>query len=74
MEARQIAFSVLGDISKAHRRFKHCEEEHGYLWAARVTLSPRLSMSTRLVPLGSPVLATGGPGFRRLEYGLRIIC
>ena len=31
MEARQVAFSVVGDISKAHRRFKHREEEHGYL-------------------------------------------
>ena len=26
-----MAFSVVGDISKAHRRFKHREEEHGYL-------------------------------------------
>ena len=31
MEARQVAFSVVGDIAKAHRRFKHREEEHGYL-------------------------------------------
>ena len=31
MEARQIAFSVLAETSKAHRRFKHREEEHGYL-------------------------------------------
>ena len=31
MEARQVAFSVVGDIAKAHRRFKHRVEEHGYL-------------------------------------------
>ena len=30
MEARQVAFSVVGDIAKAHRRFKHWVEEHGY--------------------------------------------
>ena len=26
----QVAFVVVGDISKAHRRFKHAEREHGY--------------------------------------------
>ena len=26
-----IAVAVLSDVSKAHRRFKHCSEEHGYL-------------------------------------------
>ena len=31
MEAKQVAFSVVGDIAKAHRRFKHQVEEHGYL-------------------------------------------
>ena len=31
MEARQVAFSVVGDIAKAHRRFKHQVEEHGHL-------------------------------------------
>ena len=31
MEAKQVAFSVVGDISKAHHRLKHREEEHGYL-------------------------------------------
>ena len=31
MEAREVAFSVVGDIAKGHRRFKHWEEEHGYL-------------------------------------------
>ena len=31
MEAREVAFSVVGDIAKAHRRFKYREEEHGYL-------------------------------------------
>ena len=25
------AFSVVGDIAKAHRRYKHAEKEHGYL-------------------------------------------
>ena len=29
MEAKQVAFFVVGE--KAHRRFKHREEEHGYL-------------------------------------------
>ena len=31
MEARQVAYSVVGDIAKAHWRFKHRLEEHGYL-------------------------------------------
>ena len=31
MERGEVAFSVMGDISKAYRRFKHCEEEHGFL-------------------------------------------
>ena len=31
MEAREVAFSVVGDIAKAHRRFKPREEEHIYL-------------------------------------------
>ena len=31
IEAKQVAFSVVGDIAKAHRRFKHRVEEHGYL-------------------------------------------
>ena len=31
MERGEAAFSVVGDISKAHRRFKHCEEEQGFL-------------------------------------------
>ena len=31
MEAREVAFSVVGDIAKGHRTFKHREEEHGYL-------------------------------------------
>ena len=31
MEAREVAFSVVDDIAKAHLRFKHREEEHGYL-------------------------------------------
>ena len=31
MERGELAFSVVGDISKAHTRFKHCEEEHGFL-------------------------------------------
>ena len=33
MEARQVAFSVVGDIAKAHRQFKHWVEEHFYLVA-----------------------------------------
>ena len=31
MERGEVAFPVVGDISKAHRRVKHCEEEHGFL-------------------------------------------
>ena len=30
-ERNEVAFSVVGDISKAHRRFKHSADEHGYL-------------------------------------------
>ena len=29
-EAGEVAFSVVGDIAKAHRRFKHAAKEHGY--------------------------------------------
>ena len=31
MDRDQVAFSIVGDISKAHRRFKHREEELGFL-------------------------------------------
>ena len=31
MEKGESAFSMVGDISKAHRRFKHLADEHGYL-------------------------------------------
>ena len=31
MDKGEIAFSVVGGISKAHRRFKHKEEEHVFL-------------------------------------------
>ena len=31
MERGEVAFSVVGDISKAHRRFKRCEREHVFL-------------------------------------------
>ena len=30
-----VALAILGDVSKAHRRFKHCSEEHGFM-ACRV--------------------------------------
>ena len=30
-ERNEVAFSVVGDISKAHRRFKHSADDHGYL-------------------------------------------
>ena len=30
-ERDEVAFSVVGDISKAHRRFKHSADEHGFL-------------------------------------------
>ena len=29
--AKLVAFSVVGDIWKEHRRFEHAENEHGYL-------------------------------------------
>ena len=31
IEGGKTAFSVVGDIFKAHRRFKHRQDEHGYL-------------------------------------------
>ena len=31
MERGEVAFSIVGDISKAHRRFKHSEDEQGFL-------------------------------------------
>ena len=30
-DATDVAFSVVGDIAKAHRRYKHAPKEHGYL-------------------------------------------
>ena len=30
-DREEVAFSVVGDISKAHRRFKHSADEHGFL-------------------------------------------
>ena len=67
-EEGETAFSVVGDIAKAHRRYKHSAKEHGYTWRARSTLrrkSPvtplaRPCMSTSWEPSGSPALATGG--------------
>ena len=35
-DRRDVAIAILGDVSKAHRRFKHCKEEQGYL-ACRVS-------------------------------------
>ena len=31
LERGEVAFSIVGDISKAHRRFKHSEDEQGFL-------------------------------------------
>ena len=31
MERKEYPFSIVGDIKKAHRRFKHLAEEHGFL-------------------------------------------
>ena len=39
-EARDVVFSVIGDIGKAHRRFKYKKEEHGFL-ACRVSEEDR---------------------------------
>jgi hypothetical protein len=30
-ERNDVVFSVLADVSKAHRRFKHCKDEWGYI-------------------------------------------
>ena len=67
-EAGEVAFSVVGDIAKAHRRFKHAAKEHGYL-ACQVDAeeetpgdpaSQTVFTLTSWVPSGSPALATGG--------------
>ena len=55
MEARQVAFSVVGDISKAHRRFKHREEEHGCL-GCQIDASEEIPVIRILEPSESPVL------------------
>ena len=31
LDRGEVAFSIVGDISKAHRRFKHSEDEQGFL-------------------------------------------
>ena len=46
----EIAFSVVGDISKAHRRYKHQESEHGFMGCHTFGLSPASYWWTR--PLG----------------------
>ena len=66
-EAGEVAFSVVGDIAKARRRFKHAAKEHGYL-ACQVDAeeeTPGIPLARRFtltswVPSGSPALATGG--------------
>ena len=71
----EVAYSVVGDISKAHRREKkHQASEHGYIVArstrrrrSPVTRIASLSTSTRWAPLGFPRLATGGPGQQLAE-------
>lgn len=30
-DSHSVALAILGDVSKAHRRFKHCPEEHGLM-------------------------------------------
>ena len=30
-KAKDVVFSLIGDFEKAHRRFKYCSREHGYL-------------------------------------------
>ena len=78
MEAREVVFSVVGDIAKAHRRFKHREEEHGYLGCQIDTKeeieAPRLSTSTRWAPSASLALATGGRGSLPPGYGQPTTC
>ena len=66
-EAGEVAFLVVGDIAKAHRRFLHGGKEHGYL-ACQVDAEEEncgdpasQTVYVNLVgPSGSPVLATGG--------------
>ena len=31
MDRKEVPFSIVGDIKKAHRRFKHLAKEHGFL-------------------------------------------
>ena len=75
-EAGEVAFSVVGDIAKAHRRFKHAAKEHGYLacqvdpeeetpgdpasQTVYVNLVARRFTLTSWIPSCSPALATGG--------------
>ena len=56
----EVAFSLIGDFGKAHRRFKYQRSEQGFLgwWMSQ---SPG-SMSTRWALLASPRLRIGGLG------------
>ena len=63
-EEGETAFSVVGDIAKAHRRYKHSSKEHGYL-ACQVDTKEETpgdpastSTSTSWEPLGYHALAT----------------
>ena len=60
----------MGDIAKAHRRYKHAAKEHGYL-ACQVDAKEEVPgdpasqtvyvNNLRWGPLDSPALAIGGP-------------
>ncbi|OLP77770.1 hypothetical protein AK812_SmicGene42135 [Symbiodinium microadriaticum] len=72
-EEGETAFSVVGDIAKAHRRYKHSAKEHGYLPCEVDTKeevpgdpASQTVYVNLLGPLGSPALATGGPASRRV--------
>ena len=77
MEAREVAFPVVGDIAKAHRRFKHREEEHGYLGCqidTKEEIEGDLDSQTVYVNKVGTALVTGGRGSRPPGYGRPTTC
>ena len=62
---KKVVFSLVGDISKAHRRFLHHPSERGLL-ACRVSTKDSLFLSTRWERLEWRQLHTGGEELQRL--------
>ena len=67
MERKEDPFSIVGDIKKAHRRFKNLAEEHGFLASAGLPRWPRRAIFgvncasywwTRIAAVGSGPPAT----------------